>query len=184
MVALGLALCLTGAPVLGDDFYVVGVAQASPLRTTKQMVYLSDTITQNGPNMNINLSSIRRVDENGVLTNFSIPTGQVFVLEYISLNYYITGKVNNYKTSYVDFKIGNYFYNQYPILIGYEYGQELNTFVLRDARYSFSFSPGVAISPNGWQSNAIAITVNNMAGIEFQTPAKLKVIMSGYLAPF
>jgi hypothetical protein len=184
MVALGLGLCLTGAPVLGNDFYVIDAAQASPLRTAKQLVYLSDTITQDGPNININLSTIKRVNENGVLTTFSIPTGQVFVLETIILNYYVIGKIDNYESSYVNIKIGNYYYNLYPITIGYEYGQELNAFVSRKASISYSFSPGLAISPTGWNSNAIILTVDNRAGIILQTPAKLKVIMTGYLAPF
>jgi len=184
MVALGFALCLAGAPVLGDDFYVVGAAQAGPLHNANQMVYLSDTITQNGPNMNVNLSSIRRVNQNGVLTTFSIPNGQVFVLESISLNYYVPGSVNNYNSSYVDINIGNFCYNKYHILIGYEYSQELNTLVGRMGSYADNFSPGVTISPTAWNSTAITVTVDNRSGIAFQTSAKLKVIMSGYLAPF
>jgi hypothetical protein len=169
----GLVFVLT----LGILFCNVYQVHSDLLKKASQLVFL----TGSGNGGNTPLSSLKRINADGSLTNFVVPTGMVFILNSVSISFSATNSLysNNHTSAvYVDFSIGNFFS-----------AKGIATVYSSSGSYGYYKGTamggcGMPISSQYWNSNSLLSTLSEGMCSSCISFGSLKITMSGYLAPW
>jgi hypothetical protein len=172
--------------VLGNLLPCVCQAQTSMLKRSSQFVNLTGSAsatrssTISGYKFTTPLSSLKRIDPNGTLTDFIIPDGRALILMNVSFRTQLTtstlgaGYTPPYSTSF-DWNMLNFYPNSVSgslISSGSKATYQANG--------SGTFSPGLVISRNAWNSLTITFDFSD-ASPGFET-ATSTIKVSGYIA--